>query len=84
VAHLYEECGVNSAFSQCVDELSQSKAYTNATPATWILLRAKYVVRHLRPDHAKVDAGYCAHPGLAEKNELQEVKGQFAFNAAGE
>jgi hypothetical protein len=74
VAYLYEECGVNSAFAKCVDELSQSKAYTKATPAIWILLGARYVVRHLRPDRAKIDVGYCAHPNLVEKNELQEIK----------
>jgi hypothetical protein len=35
---------------------------------------ARYVVRHLRPDRAKIDVGYCAHPNLVEKNELQEIK----------
>lgn len=44
---------------------------------------AKYVVRHLRPDHGKIDVGYCTHPSLVEKNELQEIKGQFAISAAG-
>jgi hypothetical protein len=43
---------------------------------------AKYVVRHIRTDHAEIDVGYCAHSSLVEKNELQEVKGQFAISTA--
>jgi hypothetical protein len=31
---------------------------------------AKYIVRHLRPDQRKIDADYCARPGLLEKGEL--------------
>ena len=44
---------------------------------------AKYVVRHLRPDQGKIDVGYCAHPSLFKKYELQEIKGQFTISAAG-
>lgn len=43
---------------------------------------AKYVVRHLRPDQGKFDAGYCAHPSFVEKDELREMKGPFAISAA--
>ncbi len=43
---------------------------------------AKYVVRHLRPDQAKIDAGYGAHPSHIEKEELQDIKGPLAIAAA--
>ena len=45
---------------------------------------AKYVVRHLRPDHGKIDVGYCAHPSFVEKDELEAIKGPLAISAAGE
>lgn len=43
---------------------------------------AKYVVRHLRPDQGKLDAGYVAHPSFVDVEELQEMKGPLAIAAA--
>jgi hypothetical protein len=39
----------------------------------------KYVVRRLRLNQGKINVGYCAHPGLLEKDELQDIKGLFAI-----
>jgi hypothetical protein len=39
----------------------------------------KYVVRHLRLDQRKINVGYCPHPSLLEKDELRDIKGQFAI-----
>lgn len=43
---------------------------------------AKYVVRHLLPDSAKIDVGYCAHPSFVEEAELRDMKGPLAIAAA--
>ncbi|OAL36193.1 hypothetical protein AYO20_04607 [Fonsecaea nubica] len=43
---------------------------------------AKYVVRFLRPDQAKIDVGYGAHPSQIARDELQAIKGPFAIAAA--
>ena len=43
---------------------------------------AKYVVRHLRPDLGKLDAGYCAHPSFVEDEELKDMKGPLSIAAA--
>ena len=42
----------------------------------------KYVVRHLRPDSGKIDAGYTAHPSFVEPAELKDMKGPLAISAA--
>lgn len=44
--------------------------------------RAKYVVRHLRPDENKIDVGYVAHPPFVEADELRAIKGPLAISAA--
>jgi dienelactone hydrolase len=43
---------------------------------------AKYVVRHLRPDQGKIDAGYSAHPSFVQDDELNDIKGPFSIAAA--
>lgn len=43
---------------------------------------AKYIIRHLRPDQGKLEAGYCAHPSLVEAQELQEIQGPLSISAA--
>ncbi|KAK7888024.1 hypothetical protein LTR67_009419 [Exophiala xenobiotica] len=42
----------------------------------------KYVVRHLRPDAGKIDAGYTAHPSFVDADELRDMKGPLAISAA--
>lgn len=42
----------------------------------------KYVVRHLRPEAGKIDAGYTAHPSFVDTDELKEIKGPLAISAA--
>ncbi len=43
---------------------------------------AKYIIRHLRPDQGKIEAGYCAHPSFVESQELQEIQGPLSISAA--
>jgi dienelactone hydrolase len=40
------------------------------------------VVRHLRPDANKFDAGYTAHPSFVDAEELKDIKGPLAISAA--
>lgn len=42
----------------------------------------KYVIRHLRPDSGKFDAGYTAHPSFVDAAELKDIKGPLAISAA--
>jgi dienelactone hydrolase len=40
------------------------------------------VVRHLRPDLGKLDAGYTAHPSFVDEEELKDMKGPLSIAAA--
>ncbi|RHZ60718.1 dienelactone hydrolase family protein [Aspergillus thermomutatus] len=43
---------------------------------------AKYVVRFLRPEEGKFDAGFIAHPGFVELEELCAITGPLSIAAA--
>lgn len=40
------------------------------------------MVRHLRPDQGKIDAGYTAHPSFVQDDELKDIQGPLSISAA--
>ena len=85
--------GFNTVVQCCISSAFLHSALANLYKARSTLIprlqvgycsRAKYIIRHLRPNQGKTDVGYCAHQGLLEKGELQDVKGQFTISTAGD
>jgi hypothetical protein len=71
--------GCNTTLQCCISSTFLHSALANlykarSTLTPYLQVRycsgAKYIVRHLRPDQGKIDAGYCARPSLLEKGEL--------------
>ncbi|KIY03553.1 uncharacterized protein Z520_00244 [Fonsecaea multimorphosa CBS 102226] len=72
---------VDPIIETCLSEM-RLKHHCKKIGAVGYCFGAKYVVRYLRPDQAKIDVGYGAHPSHIAKDELEGIKGPFAIAAA--
>ncbi|EXJ93180.1 esterase/lipase [Capronia epimyces CBS 606.96] len=72
---------VDPIIDACLVEM-RTKYKVKKIGAVGYCFGGKYVVRHLRPDAGKIDAGYTAHPSFVEADELKDIKGPLAIAAA--
>ncbi|EXJ53844.1 esterase/lipase [Cladophialophora yegresii CBS 114405] len=72
---------VDPIIDACLIEM-RTKYNVKKLGAVGYCFGGKYVVRHLRPDSGKIDAGYTAHPSFVEAAELKDIKGPLAISAA--
>ncbi|OCT46401.1 Protein AIM2 [Cladophialophora carrionii] len=72
---------VDPIIDACLIEM-RTKYNVKKLGAVGYCFGGKYVVRHLRPESGKIDAGYTAHPSFVEAAELRDIKGPLAISAA--
>ncbi|KAI1609909.1 esterase/lipase [Exophiala viscosa] len=72
---------VDPIIDSCLVEM-RTKYNCKKIGAVGYCFGGKYVVRHLRPEAGKIDAGYTAHPSFVTAEELKDMKGPLSISAA--